>query len=258
MESDMPVRRYDTDPEYRARIQEMARSEINYQTKHINRYRDDNYGAHPMNDGADIAALAVVSSLGGRRGVNLEFEADIDEEVADVTAEIIRQATFGPIPQQVYEEAAKTVTYAPRGTENELTKKLEQFVDGLPVGAYDMAKEAVLDIFERLRDGTVTVEDGLIEARSATSDARVELLTQEATSYSNIAEKWSMVPGLTLQEACHGVAHDAYALRFNPEVPRVQPQGDFNPSRVYGSIYDMTLAEEIQARKIRAAKDLFG
>lgn len=134
--------------------------------------------------------------------------------------------------------------------------RLSEFIDAVP---RDAPPDAVIDYCQGIRDGQQSVDEAVREVVAITRDTRVNRLNQEVNVYHDIAEKWAAKgPDITLREACHGVAHDAYALRFDTNVPRPMPEDPaFNPSKVYGAMYDTNLADEIKARQIRAAKELF-
>jgi hypothetical protein len=88
-------------------------------------------------------------------------------------------------------------------------------------------------------------------------DRRIDDLNYELRHFHAIAGRWGTKPGLTQLEACHGAIREAYGLRFSGKVPQPTPVGEFNPNRVYDAYYDMTYANQIKERTIRAAKDLF-
>lgn len=134
--------------------------------------------------------------------------------------------------------------------------RLSQFIDAVP---RDAPVDAVFERFTKVRDNTIDVNDAVREVVQITRDERVDRLNDEVKLYHGVAEKWAnMGPDITLREACHGVAHDTYALRFDPTIHRPTPEGPFNPSNVYGALYDINLENEIKERRVRAAKELFG
>lgn len=92
----------------------------------------------------------------------------------------------------------------------------------------------------------------------AAVDLRVDALLDEAEHYHIIAEVWASKPDLTTLEACHGVAREAYSVRFQGDVQQPEPHGAFDPHRVYDKMYDTKHEDQIKARTMRAAKDLFG
>lgn len=93
--------------------------------------------------------------------------------------------------------------------------------------------------------------------------------TTEIRQAFDIANSWATEPDLTPMERCHGVAHDIYQLygvdkkAFNLSdgqsyVPEsMQKAYQVNAGQAYAQHYDTHLSEQIQARSIRAAKELF-
>jgi hypothetical protein len=118
--------------------------------------------------------------------------------------------------------------------------------------------EVFSDIYSQVRKNELTAEEGAKLMNQELEDRRQEVLLDEVHQYHGLAEIWAGKSGLTMLEACHGVARDAYAMRFDAPVERVVPKGDYNPRRVYDKVYDTQHEEQIRARQLRAAKDLFG
>jgi len=139
---------------------------------------------------------------------------------------------------------------------------LNTFMNGITFSANspEVIKSTTLqfaEIYQDVRTGKITPEVGAQLMNEELADRRQELLLIEARYFHAVAETWAAKPGLTVAEACHGVAHDAYIGRFQEFTP-VQPVGAYNPSRVYSEIYTTYNADKIKDRSMRAAKDLFG
>jgi len=124
---------------------------------------------------------------------------------------------------------------------------------------------------EEARLATMSPEE--IEAEEERLDAWAKNLKEEARANTlkeirqgviesyEIAEKWAITPNVTAREVAHGVAHDMHAhLAYDYGKPgEYRPERTYpTPSQNYQSYYTEQLADEIKARSIRAAKDLFG
>lgn len=243
-------RRYDTDKEYRDMIDDRAKVLVERKRGDMGYSTDRNYGNHPILDEADLAALAIVSELDGRGGVNLDFDDDLNEEVADTLSAIIRKAYNVPATMNLYEQLQPVERPADLWVE-----KVKTFVEAIPPGT---PGDIAGDIYVNMRDGKISVQEAIEQVKQASEEDRIENLNEELRAYMNTAAKWAEAEGVHKEEACYGVARDAYLMRFNPAIARQEPSSDFDPGRVFNEIFDMRFAEEIKARQIRAAKELFG
>lgn len=108
-------------------------------------------------------------------------------------------------------------------------------------------------IYEKLR-----IPEPSNDENEDTDDARVATLVEEVEHFHSIAEVWAAKPDLTTLEACHGVAREAYGVRFSGQVPQPAPVGKFNPEKVYDKVYDIQHEDQIKTRSMRSAKELFG
>jgi hypothetical protein len=105
-------------------------------------------------------------------------------------------------------------------------------------------------------------------SRKAVQEMQAER-TVEIRQVFDIANTWATEPELTPMERCHGVAHDIYkiygvdakSITFDdkPFIPdSMQKAYPINAGQAYAQHYESQLSEQIKARSIRAAKDLFG
>lgn len=103
----------------------------------------------------------------------------------------------------------------------------------------------------------VDPEDEQLNSPEAIDDRRIADLNYELRHFQGIADRWGARSDVTQLEACHGAVREAYATRFDETIPKATPVGDFNPNRVYDTLFDMTYADQIKDRRIRTAKELF-
>jgi hypothetical protein len=136
------------------------------------------------------------------------------------------------------------------------TESQEEIVDALTELA-QMHIDSVLAKNNIYEQPAVDPDNEQFNTPEELEDQRVTDLNYELRHFQGIADRWGNKPGLTQLEACHGAIHDAYAVRFSGQVPQPAPVGEFHPHRVYDALYDMTYADQIKARTIRAAQDLF-
>jgi hypothetical protein len=135
------------------------------------------------------------------------------------------------------------------------SKLLGTFMDGIDaIGSAaesaEMAKKFG-DVYAQVRDEKITPEEGAQQINDILTHARNAERAQVQDQFFDVAEKWANKSNVSLAEACHGVAYDTYRLS-HPEQPQVMALQE------YGNRFDAHYADRIQARSIRAAKDLFG
>lgn len=135
------------------------------------------------------------------------------------------------------------------------SKLLGSFMNGLdPIGNANESAEVVEkfgSVYAQVREEKITPEEGSRQINDTLTHVRNTQRMYVQSQFFDVAEKWANKPALTFAEACHGVAYDTYRLS-HPEQPQVMALQE------YGNRYDAHYADRIQARSIRAAKDLFG
>lgn len=225
MEDKKQHRRFFTDEEYQKDIKKSSVSRIEREIAWVGEadqyfekggMKDENY--HPPIDMADISANAIITELQGRSGVDIDFDPEINHEIADTLAEIIRQ---GMVPgYNPYEETP--------------------VVDMSRFDLQPVEMDKPLDLFARAH-----VKWGL-ERWEGVQGAFMA------------AERWSHRTDLTERERCHGVAHDVYhQTGTRVTLDRIGQDMPVDPGQDYVNFYENQFGTQIRNRTVKAAQDLF-
>lgn len=106
------------------------------------------------------------------------------------------------------------------------------------------------EIYGQVRDKQLTPEEGARQMNDLLTQARNNQRKGQQQQFFDVAERWINTPNIHPSEAIHGAVFDAYHLGC-PDLPRIMAQQE------YGAIYDAKYTSNIQARSMRAAKELF-
>jgi hypothetical protein len=258
------ARQFFTDEDYRKAIRKTAIRDIEQSIKLADdeerrakngTVQEEYY--HPPVDMADVAANAIINNLDDRGGVNLDFDPEINREIADTVAEIVRQATA---PDNNIYERTPTIDlhpYTQLNTPDLKSRDGEVYPQHIREFLFDHIIDKAIEHGEE-PGGYTPVERCLRTARSIIN------AIDGGAGNQPIGQG---LPLLQLILAPHPRYVEARVRHEEPMLPENEvmvdygllPPNDYQTGMAdaFDRRFDQRFDDQIKARTIRAAKDLF-
>jgi hypothetical protein len=206
--------------------QDLARLYI----KDANKRKDDTFfDGQPINSPNRLAARAIIALVGDRTNADfLDLHQHSRSEITNIAVEIIGQVNAQQVADSIYErvQAVDDPKNKPTPPLNPHLSKLDQTMENMQ---YTFSELSMARRDDELR----------------------EVMTA--------AVNWGNRDDLSPMERCQGLAHELYSEWGTDTVMTADGTTvPTSPGLNYARMYEHGFAEEIKARSMRAAKDLFG
>lgn len=226
----------------------------------------------PLSERKELISGSAITILGiPKVDADSKFH-EVLENITDHAARVFERFEIGHTPVYMGEKFDETLIDEDGNPENdmpELNTPIGRAAATLFVNVLSQADEESM-AKEQARRDAMSPEERAAEDAAYRADAKriykeaseqaEARRDQQVNEFFDVAQKWATLPDLTATERCHGVAHDFY-LKYGVDGgvdPNTGRGVDFNRSDDYGKKFDHNFADDIRARQIRAAKELFG